>query len=209
MNQAEEIGHKRALKPIARFPANLLRILLLLALLSLPAWADNKVLGQIDFLGTTKVEKTAGVWVDDQYLGYLGELKGSKTVLVLPGAHQVTVRQAGYEDFTQSVTLQPGDKTLVTVTLQKDPRYQMPAVTSEVKFSVDPDRAAVFVDGLFAGHAGELGRGLLVAPGKRQITISLPGYQDFETTVDLLPNQKISIKTKLLKVESEPVSPPS
>lgn len=164
--------------------------------------ADNKVLGELQFEGTTNVERNAGVWVDGQYLGYLKELKGSKTVLLLPGEHEVIVRQAGYKDFSQRVTLQPGDKRLIQVTLQKDPRLQMPAVTAEIKFSVDPDRAAVFVDGMFAGHAGELGgvgQGLLVAPGKRKITVSLPGYYSFETEVALAPNQKMEIKTKLVR----------
>lgn len=179
---------------------------LALSVLGRQARADNQVLGQVDFEGATKVEKTAGVWVDGQYLGYLDELKGSKKVLLLPGTHEVVVRQAGYSDFSQEITLQPGDKRLVSVTLQKDPRYQMPTVTAEVKFSVDPDRAAVFVDGLFAGHAGELGRGLLVATGKRKITISLPGYKDFETVVELAPKQKFTLKTKLLKAEPVPLS---
>ena len=164
--------------------------------------ADNKVLGELQFEGATNVERNAGVWVDGQYLGYLKELKGSKTVLLLPGEHEVIVRQAGYKDFSQRVTLQPGDKRLIQVTLQKDPRLQMPAVTAEIKFSVDPDRAAVFVDGMFAGHAGELGgvgQGLLVAPGKRKITVSLPGYHNFETEVELAPNQKMEIKTKLVR----------
>src|SRR6266550_2482684 len=109
--------------------------------------ADNKVLGELQFEGTTNVERNAGVWVDGQYLGYLKELKGSKTVLLLPGEHEIAVRQVGYKDFTQKITLQPGDKRLIQVTLQKDPRLQMPAVIAEIKFSVDPDRAAVFVDG--------------------------------------------------------------
>jgi hypothetical protein len=198
------------LSPIARLRLAHLSRYLLFAILILPGtflYGDNEVLGELIFEGTTKVEKTAGVWVDGQYLGYLKELKGSKKVLLLPGTHEIVVRQAGYKDFSQSVTLQPGDKHLIQVTLEKDPRYQMPEVTAEIKFSVDPDRAAVFVDGLFAGHAGELGRGLLVAPGKRKVTISLPGYQSFETEVNLAPNQKFTLKTKLLKADAGEAPP--
>jgi hypothetical protein len=207
---AEGIGSDKLLKNLQPLPFQRVLLLSCLALLlAIPANGENEVLGQVDFEGATKVEQTAGVWVDGQYLGYLDELKGSKKVLLLPGTHQIVVRQAGYRDFTQEVTLQPADRRLVTVTLVKDPRYQMPAVTSEVKFSVDPDRAAVFVDDMFAGHAGELGRGLLVAPGKRKITIRLPGYKDFESVVDLAPRQKFTIKTKLLKEETQGSLPPS
>jgi hypothetical protein len=173
--------------------------------------AENKVLGELVVEGTTKVDRDAGVWVDGQYLGYVKELKGSKKLLLLPGEHEIVVREDGYKDFTQKVALQPGEKHLLQVTLERDPHFQMPSETAEIKLSVDPDRAAVFVDGLLAGHAGELGglgKSLVVAPGKRKITISLPGYQTFETEVELAPHEKVTLKTKLLKSAVPEASPP-
>src|SRR6516225_7340438 len=76
-------------------------------------YAGNEVMGEIEFQGKSKIEKTSGVWVDGQYVGYLKELKGSKKVLLLPGQHTITVRQGGYQDFVQRVTLQPGEKRVV------------------------------------------------------------------------------------------------
>jgi PEGA domain len=195
-----------------RIPWNLRMLCALLILIATTANADNKVLGEVGFEGATNLEQDSGVWVDGQYLGYLKELKGSKKVLLLPGKHQISVRHDGYKDFTQEVNLQPAEKQIVRVALEKDLQYQMPSVTAEIKLSVDPDRAAVFVDGLLVGHAGELGgigKSLLVAPGKRKITISLPGYQSFETEVELAPNQKFTLKTKLLKTAATQESPPS
>jgi len=69
--------------------------------------AGNDVLGEIDLLAASKVEKTAGVWVDGQYMGYLKELKGSKKVLLLPGEHEIVVKQGRYKDFSQKVMVQP------------------------------------------------------------------------------------------------------
>jgi hypothetical protein len=163
------------------------------------SYAANEVLGELQLEGASKVEKTSGVWIDGQYLGYLEELKGSKKILLLPGDHKITVRQNGYLDFTQDVVLHPGEKQLLNVKMVKDTRFVMPAVTAEVKISVNPDRAAVFLDGLYVGHAAEFGGGLVVAPGHRKIAISLPGYQTFSTEVDLAPKQKFEIKTDLLK----------
>jgi hypothetical protein len=60
----------------------------------------------------------------------------------------------------------------------------------------------VFLDGLFVGHVGEFegaGRGMLVAPGAHQIRIALPGYQTFETDINPIANQKVEIKTELVK----------
>lgn len=177
------------------------------ALLLVPAvYAGNEVMGEIVFEGKSKIEKTSGVWVDGQYVGYLKELKGSKKVLLLPGEHVISVRQDGYQDFVQHVNLQPGEKLVVNVAMQKGPTGAMPAVTSTVKISVNPSRAAVFLDGLFVGHVGEFagaGRGLLVAPGPHKIKIALPGYQTFETEISPLANQKVEVKTDLLKSEGE------
>jgi PEGA domain len=67
---------------------------------------------------------------------------------------------------------------------------------------VTPNRAAVFVDGLFVGHVGEfggVGKSLLVAPGHRKITISLSDYQTFNTKIDVVPNQNFQLKTDLIK----------
>lgn len=44
-----------------------------------------------------------------------------------------------------------------------------------------------------------MGRGMLVAPGTHQIRIALPGYQTFETDINPLANQKVEIKTDLVK----------
>jgi len=163
--------------------------------------ADNKVLGEIELAGASKVENTSGVWIDGQYIGYLGELKGSKKLLLLPGEHYITVRQGGYLDFFQKVSVRAGEKQSIPVTMEKDTRVQMPRVTAEIKLDVKPNRAAVFVDGVFIGHIAEftgIGKALLVEPGKRKIKISLPGYQPFETDIELVVNQKSTIKTELV-----------
>ncbi|MGA2020943.1 MAG: PEGA domain-containing protein [Candidatus Sulfotelmatobacter sp.] len=177
-------------------------ILLCCVILVRPAHAGNDVLGQVDLVGATKVERTSGVWVDGQYVGYLQELKGSKKLLLLPGEHEIAVRQGGYVDFVQKVDVRGGQTQTVEVKMEKDTRVQFPHITAEIKLEVNPNRAAVFVDGVFVGHVAEfsgIGRALLVAPGKRKIRISLPGYQNFETDIDLVANQKSTVKTDLIK----------
>lgn len=162
--------------------------------------AQNQVLGKLDLTGQTKDEKSAGVWVDGQYVGYVDELKGDKEILLLPGEHEIAVRQTGYLDFTQKVVIEPAKESVLAVTLERNPRAQFSAVTSEIKLKVTPDRAAVFVDGAFAGTVhdfGGVGRAMLIGPGKHHIKIDLAGYRTFETDVNLLPHQKMTIKTDL------------
>jgi len=174
-------------------------------------YAGNGVMGELEFHGKSRVEKTSGVWIDGQYVGYLKELKGTRKVLLLPGEHWISVRQTGYQDFTQTVSVNPGEKRVVQVAMQKAPTGAMPAAWSTVKLEVNPNRAAVFLDGRFVGHVGEfegLGRSLMIVPGDHHIKIALPGYKTFETEISPLANQKVEVKTDLLKTDN-PLEDPS
>ena len=178
--------------------------LLLLSTLFLPAAsrASNAVLGEIHLEGKSSVEKTSGVWIDGEYVGYLRELTGSKKVMLLPGKHTIIVRQDGYTEFRDEVTVQPGEKQDIPVVMTKAITGPPPPVTSTVKISANPSRAAVFVDDLFVGHVGEFrgwGRAMLVTPGVHRIRIALPGYESFQAEINARPDQKVEIKTDLLK----------
>jgi hypothetical protein len=177
--------------------------LALLCAAALPVAAQsNEILGEVRLHPQNGAAKTAGVWVDGRYVGYLSELKGSKKLLLLPGEHEISVREAGYQSVDQKISVQPNAVQTLRVSLAKDPRAQFPTVSAEVRLSIDPDRAAVFVDEQFAGHAHEFGgggRAMLLSPGKHHIKITLPGYQSFDTDIDVRANQKYEIKTQLPK----------
>ncbi len=163
---------------------------------------SSKVMGEVHFEGDTQIDRDSGVWIDGEYVGYVKELKGDKKVLLLPGKHQIAIRQAGYSEFTQEVVVEPGQLQTIQVKMQLLPGEKMPAVTSELKVTVQPKRAAVFLDGRYVGHASELGgkfHSLLVNPGKHKIKIELPGYRTYETEVDVLAGQKAEVKTELVK----------
>src|SRR6266478_4717815 len=83
---------------------------LFLSLAAILSAQSSEILGEIELVGATSVEKTSGVWIDGQYVGYLKELKGSKKILLLPGEHEIAVRQAGYKDFTRKMIVEPGQR---------------------------------------------------------------------------------------------------
>jgi hypothetical protein len=185
-------------------------VLLAVSLFAAPGLAQNqnqnpvanRVTGQVDFKGVMKSDRESGVWVDNQYVGFVKELKGDKKVLLLPGEHQISVRQAGYLNEDQKIVIEPGKTVLITVRLEKDPNAVYSKVTAQVKIDVTPDRAAVFLDGAFAGSVSDfkgVGKAMLIAPGKHKIKIDLAGYRPFETDIDLLPNQKMTVKTDLVE----------
>jgi hypothetical protein len=186
--------------------------LLMLAMLgsTKTATAQNDVMGELQFEGKTKVERDSGVWIDGNYVGYLKELNGSKKIMLLPGEHQVTVRQSGYVDFVQKVVVEPGEKRLVIVSLHLAPSATVPEVTATLKLKIKPERAAVFLDGKFVGHAGDFGgafKSMKISPGKHRVRVELPAYRTFETEVNLLANQESEIKTELVKGSIEQNTP--
>jgi hypothetical protein len=163
---------------------------------------SSEVMGEVRFEGDTQLDRDSGVWIDGNYVGYVKELKGKKKVLLLPGKHQIAVRQAGYSEFTRELVVEPGQVQEVQVAMKLLPGAKTPDVTSELKLTIHPKRAAVFLDGNYVGHASELGgkfHSLEVSPGKHRIKVELPGYRTFETDVDVLVGQKSEMKTELVK----------
>lgn len=174
-----------------------------LAYTPVPARAQsNTVMGEVRFDGDTQLDRDSGVWIDGQYVGYVKELKGNKKVMLMPGKHQISVRQAGYLNFDRDVIVEPDEVVTIQVSMKLIPGATTPDVTSELKVTARPKRAAVFLDGSYVGHASELGgkfHALLVSPGKHKIKIELAGYRTFETDVNVLAGQKSEVKTELIR----------
>lgn len=176
-------------------------ILAIMALVGI-AHAEDRVQSELRFVGHNKAEKTAGVWVDGQYVGFVKELTGDKKIVLLPGKHEVLVRQAWYKDYVEQVILEPGKISLINVSLVRDEHPNTREATGELKISATPTRAAVFVDNQFAGHVDEFngaGKAMLLTPGRHSVRVALPGYLPFETVVDLRPHQKLKLQTDLVK----------
>jgi PEGA domain len=165
-------------------------------------YAESPAMAELRFEAKGKPEKTAGVWIDGQYVGYVTEVNSGNKMALLPGRHEIIVRQAWYKDFDEQVILEPGEVHVIKLSLAKEARISTREATGELKISATPARAAVFVDDQFAGHVDEfdgVGKAMLLVPGSHRIRIALPGYLPFETVVELRPHQKLKIETELLK----------
>jgi hypothetical protein len=164
--------------------------------------SENHLLAELKFEPRRDADRTAGVWVDGQYVGYVKELTGDKKLLLMPGKHELLVRQAWYKDYELQTVLEPGQTYVIKLALTKDAQPASAAATAELKISASPTRAAVFVDDQFAGHVDEFdgaGKAMLLVPGQHRIRLALPGYLPFQTEVDLRPHQKLKIQTELEK----------
>src|SRR5215471_10838511 len=95
--------------------------------LASPGHAADKVLGEVRFHANNGAAKTAGVWVDGKYVGYLNELKGSNRLLLVPGEHEISIRQAGYESVEQKIFVTPNQTQTLRVSLTKNPQARFPS----------------------------------------------------------------------------------
>jgi len=175
-----------------------LGIMLLIPVMS----AAERVQSELRFAAHTKDEKTAGVWVDGQYVGFVKELEGNNKLKLLPGKHEIVIRQAWYDEFVRQIVLEPGQTQEVNVTLVKSARLPTKDANAELKIAATPSRAAVFVDGQYAGYVDQfdgVGKAMLLTPGQHHLRIALPGYLPFDTMVDLRAQQKLKIQTDLVK----------
>jgi len=168
--------------------------------------------GEVHFIPDGKVEKSAGVWVDGQYVGYVDDLKGRKTLHLGAGNHEIIVREAGYKEWERKTDIAAGGALDLVVKLELDPNAKYSAETVELKIHAVPSNAAVYVDDKFAGTVhdfGGIGHSMLLPPGKPTIKISMPGYQDYVTEMDMASNQKYRIETKLSPGTSETAAAPT
>ena len=81
-----------------------------------------------------------------------------------------------------------------------------PAATGNLKTSVNPGRAGVFVDGKYVGPAGNFGisRTYAVPPGSHEVKLVDPRFEDHTATVDVKAG-----KTTKLEHTMKPLPPPT
>lgn len=159
--------------------------------------------GEVRFTADNEEERDSGVWIDGKYFGYVKELKGNKKVLLAPGEHEISIRQDGYKDFEQKITVQAGQVQSVNVVMVENPKSIYPGDdAAELRLDIQPKRAAVFLDGAYVGHGGDFGgrfHSMLVSPGKHQLKVTLDGYRVYQNEINPVANEKSRMKIVLDK----------
>ena len=157
--------------------------------------------GEVRFTADNQAERDSGVWIDGKYVGYVKELKGDRRVMLTPGEHEISIRQAGYKELTKKITVEANGVQTVAVVLEEDTKVIYPGSdAAELRLDIRPKCAAVYVDGGYMGHGGDFGgrfHSMLVSPGKHQLKVTLDGYQPYEKEIDALASTKTQMKIDL------------
>jgi hypothetical protein len=165
-------------------------------------------MGEVRFSADNQVERDSGVWIDGKYAGYVKELKGDRKVMLPPGEHEVSIRQAGYKDLTKKIVVEPDQVQTIAVVMEEDTKVTYPGTNAaELRLDITPKRAAVFVDDGYMGHGGDFGgrfHSMLVSPGKHRLKVTLDGYRTYETDIDAVASNKSQMKIVLEKSNNAP-----
>jgi hypothetical protein len=160
-------------------------------------------MGEVRFIADNHAERDSGVWIDGRYAGYVKELKGDRKVMLPPGEHEISIRQAGYKEFSQKVVVAPDEIQTIAVVMEEDTKVTYPGNNAaELRLDILPKRAAVFIDGGYMGHGSDFGgrfHSMLVSPGKHELKVTIDGYRTYETEIDVLASNKSQMKIVLEK----------
>lgn len=165
--------------------------------------AQNPLLGEVELKAGSKIERNAGVWLDGQYVGFVGDLRRGDRLVLVPGRHELLFKLVGYEDLPMSIAVEPRQTAEYVVSMEPVPGVTYPAKesTARVRIDVEPDDAAIFVNEAFVGHVDRFDgrRGMRIEPGTYRFVVALPGYEPFQTELTVRANQTYEVKTRLSK----------
>ncbi len=169
--------------------------------------------------------KKAQLRVDGQVLGQARDYNGKWDLLYIePGEHVFSFEAEGHMTLRLALEVKPGSYQRIDYRLQQgegiDPRSvepsasrqsdeatepappeQRPALrTGLLSLRVQPDDAAVYLDGEFLARADELRRlhgAIPVASGRHTIEVVRPGFESASRTVDVGGSEPVRVEVEL------------
>ena len=134
------------------------------------AIAANPLQGEVELKAASKIEQNAGLWLDGQYVGFVKDLEGNGTLVLLPGDHRLVFKLIGYADLTSTIVVEPGSRTRYRVAMLPNPDATYPdeSDTAQLRISVKPEQAAIFVNESYVGHIDQFDgrRGMRLSAGR-------------------------------------------
>ncbi len=138
-------------------------------------------------LKITSDPSEASVYVDDSYKGTT-----PLTLQLSPGTHSVKLSKNDYEDYTTSVTLNPGESKTISATLT--PTFGYLSIDST------PQGAKVYIDDSYVGDTPL--KDYKLPTGEHTVKVVMDGYEEFTKTVTINSGEKVSIEAGLIATQT-------
>ena len=149
----------------------------------------------------TSVPSGAAVYVNSNYQGTTSPTSPLDITGLQPGTVTVVLKKSGYNDYTTTTNVVAGTSAQISATLQSAGNQK----TSNVQITSDPSGADVYVNNVYKGITPLSFQN--VPAGTGTVTISLPGYTTYTTTVTLVAGQDYQVNAALTPQNSP--APPS
>jgi hypothetical protein len=134
----------------------------------------------------------AEVFLDDRYLG--------RTLLVMDGIqigeYTVRLEQSGYHSWSRTIQIRSNRTEYIAADLEQIQRYGTIAIQSNIR------DARIYIDGQLAGSTQKDSTVLLerIQEGSHSIWISLEGYIDWSTEINVRSNQHLQLTVNLERI---------
>ncbi|MFH0968729.1 MAG: PEGA domain-containing protein [Methanobacteriota archaeon] len=142
------------------------------------------------FVVVTSEPPGATVYIDGEFSGMTETGRSLEISNITPGTHRIYISSKNYEDYEAVILVSAGAITPVSVRMDPSP---MPQACGILILNSEPSGAEITIDGQLRGATPATIE--TVCSGKHTFSLSLAGYQDYRSQVDLIPGQVLQINT--------------
>jgi hypothetical protein len=142
----------------------------------------------------------ASLYVDTIYQGVTNQIVSNLAV----GSHTVTLKKSGYQDYSQTATVNNGQTTYLSVSLTP----LASPTTGDLDVSSSPSGASVYLNGAYKGETRSSGPLYItgLAPGSYSTVLKKSGYQDYSTTAKIVAGTTAQVTAILQPTSSPPTT---
>jgi len=142
----------------------------------------------------------ASLYVDTIYQGVTNQIVSNLAV----GTHTVTLKKSGYQDYSQSATVNNAQTTYLSITLSP---LSSPT-TGDLDVSSTPSGASVYLNGAYKGETRSSGPLYItgLSPGAYSTVLKKSGYNDYSTTANIVAGSTAKISAALQPASVKPTT---
>jgi hypothetical protein len=153
--------------------------------------------------GSISVSSTptgASLYVDTIYEGVTNQIVSS----LATGTHTVTLKKSGYQDYSQTATVNNAQTTYLSITLSP---LSSPT-TGDLDVSSTPYGASVYLNGAYKGETRSSGPLYItgLSPGAYSTVLKKSGYNDYSTTANIVAGKTAQVAAVLQPASVKPTT---
>jgi hypothetical protein len=146
---------------------------------------------QVGSISVSSVPKSASVYIDNIFEGMTNVIVGN----LAAGPHTVTLKLAGYQTWTNTVSVNNQQTTYISATLTPVSSPQ----TGDLQVSSSPSGAAIYLNGDYQGTTLSSGPFSITGlnPGTYTTVLKKTGYQDYTTSTKIVAGSTAQVSAVL------------